>query len=92
MELRSSAVENDFRVGAWLVEPQLNRLSTNGKAVHLEPKVMQVLICLAESGAVVSKDKLMRAVWADAFVTEDVLTRSISELRKAFADDARNPQ
>jgi TolB-like protein/DNA-binding winged helix-turn-helix (wHTH) protein/Tfp pilus assembly protein PilF len=92
VELRSSAVLNDFRLGEWVVEPQLNRLSANGKAVHLEPKVMQVLVCLAESGAVVSKEKLMSRVWADTFVTEDVLTRSISELRKAFADDARNPQ
>ncbi|HEY6274344.1 MAG TPA: winged helix-turn-helix domain-containing protein [Terriglobales bacterium] len=82
---------NDFRLGAWVVEPKLNRLSSNGKAVHLEPKVMQVLVCLAENGAVVSKEKLMSTVWADTFVTEDVLTRSISELRKAFADDARNP-
>src|SRR5262249_13341716 len=38
-----------------------------------------------------SKEKLMSTVWADTFVTEDVLIRSISELRKAFADDARNP-
>lgn len=83
---------SDFQLGAWLVEPSLNSLSLNGKTVHLEPKVMQVLLCLAESGEVVSKDKLMRTVWADTFVTDDVLTRSISELRKAFADDARNPQ
>ena len=83
---------NDFRLGEWVVEPQLNRLSANGKAVHLEPKVMQVLLCLAERGAVVSKEKLMQTVWADTFVTEDVLIRCISELRKAFADDARNPQ
>lgn len=94
MELKSIAVngDGDFRLGEWTVEPRLNRLSTDGRAVHLEPKVMQVLVCLAESGAVVSKEKLMSTVWAATFVTEDVLTRSISELRKAFADDARNPQ
>jgi TolB-like protein/DNA-binding winged helix-turn-helix (wHTH) protein/tetratricopeptide (TPR) repeat protein len=85
-------VETGFQLGDWVVEPKLNRLSANGKAVHLEPKVMQVLLCLAENGAVVSKEKLMSTVWADTFVSEDVLTRSISELRKAFADDARNPQ
>jgi TolB-like protein/Tfp pilus assembly protein PilF len=53
---------------------------------------MQVLICLVETGDVVSKQTLMRTVWADTFVTDDVLTRSISELRKAFADDPKNPQ
>ena len=85
-------MEENFRLGDWVVEPSLNRLCNNGKTVHLEPKVMQVLVCLAESGTLVSKEKLMNTVWADTFVTEDVLTRSISELRKAFADDARNPQ
>lgn len=85
-------MDAQFRLGEWTVAPRLNNLSCNGKTVHLEPKVMQVLTCLAESGDVVSKETLMRTVWADTFVTDDVLTRSISELRKAFADDSRHPQ
>src|SRR5581483_10081351 len=31
-------------------------------------------------------------VWTDTFVTDDVLTRSISELRKIFADNPKNPR
>ena len=34
----------------------------------------------------------MQTVWADTFVTDDVLTRSISELRKVFDDDKKNPR
>src|SRR6516162_10271776 len=34
----------------------------------------------------------MRAVWADTFVTDDVLTRCISELRRAFGEDAKEPR
>jgi TolB-like protein/DNA-binding winged helix-turn-helix (wHTH) protein/Tfp pilus assembly protein PilF len=85
-------VEGEFQLGRWTVAPRLNSLSSNGKTVHLEPKVMQVLVCLAEAGDVVSKERLMRKVWTDTFVTDDVLIRSISELRKAFEDDPRNPQ
>ncbi|HEY6307138.1 MAG TPA: winged helix-turn-helix domain-containing protein [Candidatus Angelobacter sp.] len=85
-------MDNDFRLGDWVVTPKLNALSCNGRVVRLEPKVMQVLVCLAETGDIVSKQTLMRTVWADTFVTDDVLTRSISELRKAFADDPKNPQ
>ncbi len=82
-----------FRVGSWLVEPKLNAISTNGMAIHLEPKVMQVLVRLAEqAGAVVEKERLIRTVWADTFVTDDVLTRSISELRRAFGDDRKEPR
>jgi TolB-like protein/DNA-binding winged helix-turn-helix (wHTH) protein/Tfp pilus assembly protein PilF len=84
-------VDSDFKLGEWVVAPKLNTLSSNGKIIRVEPKVMQVLICLAETGDVVSKQTLMRTVWADTFVTDDVLTRSISELRKAFADDPKNP-
>lgn len=85
-------MDSDFKLGEWVVAPKLNTLSSNGKVIRVEPKVMQVLICLAETGDVVSKQTLMRTVWADTFVTDDVLTRSISELRKAFADDPKNPQ
>ncbi|HYL11367.1 MAG TPA: winged helix-turn-helix domain-containing protein [Candidatus Acidoferrales bacterium] len=85
-------MEKDFRLGAWVVAPRLNSLSRNGEAFHVEPKVMQVLVCLAEAGDVVSKEKLMRTVWTDTFVTDDVLTRSISELRKVFEDDPKRPQ
>ena len=85
-------MESQFQLGDWVIEPSLNRLSRNGHQLRLEPKVMQVLVCLAEAGEVVSKEKLMRRVWADTYVTDDVLTRSISELRKAFNDDSKQPR
>ena len=81
---------DDFRVGAWLIEPRLNTISRNGVTVHLEPKVMEVLVCLAQhAGEPVPKEELLQAVWPDTFVTDDVLKRSISELRRVFEDDAR---
>ena len=80
-----------FHVGEWLVEPTLNSLSTSNSTVRLEPKLMQVLVCLSEHpGRVVSKDHLLQRVWQGTFVTEDVLTRAISELRHAFGDDAKH--
>lgn len=82
----------DFQIGEWVISPRLNSLSQNGHWVRVEPKVMQVLVCLADARDVVSKEKLMRSVWTDTFVTDDVLTRSISELRKIFADNAKNPR
>ena len=86
-------MESDFRVGPWLVQPQLNSVSQNGTGARLEPKAMQVLVRLAESADdVVPKDRLMRAVWGDTFVTEDVLTRSISALRRAFHDSTQQPR
>ena len=80
----------DFRMGAWLVQPSLDAITRDGATVHLEPKVMEVLVCLAQHpGEPILKETLLKTVWPDTFVTDDVLTRSISELRRAFEDDAR---
>jgi TolB-like protein/DNA-binding winged helix-turn-helix (wHTH) protein len=85
-------VSTDFRVGPWLAKPSLNIISGNRTTVHLEPKVMELLVCLARhAGEALPKETLLQAVWPDTFVSEDVLKRCISELRRVFQDDARQP-
>ena len=82
-----------FKVGEWTVFPELNSLERTGRTVHLEPKVMQVLVILAEhSGQVTAKEQIFDRVWPDTFVSDEVLTRSISELRKAFEDNPQQPK
>lgn len=83
----------DFRVGQWLVQPSLNRISLADQKVRVEPKVLDVLVYLARhSHEVLSKEDILSAIWTDTHVTEDVLIHAISELRKAFQDDVRNPK
>lgn len=85
-------MEGDFRLGEWLICPQLNTAQKDGGTVRLEHKFMQVLACLAgRPGEVVSKEELIRTVWVDTFVTDDVLTRAVSELRRILKDDAKQP-
>jgi DNA-binding winged helix-turn-helix (wHTH) protein len=86
-------VLKDFRILDRLVKPDLNRVVFGERAVQVEPKMMQVLVRLAEApGRVVSREELQRDVWNGTHVTDDVLTRCISELRKLFEDDARRPR
>jgi DNA-binding winged helix-turn-helix (wHTH) protein len=83
----------DFRVGDWLVQPRLNRVSQGATVVHVQPKIMDVLVLLAERpGEVVTREQLFRTVWAGTHVTEHALARSISELRKIFRDSPRHPR
>jgi adenylate cyclase len=83
----------EFRIGEWLVEPDLNCITRGNKKVSVEPKVIEVLACLAESpGEVFPKEQIIQTVWPDTHVSEEVLRYSISELRKAFGDDAKNPK
>jgi Tol biopolymer transport system component/DNA-binding winged helix-turn-helix (wHTH) protein len=74
-----------FRLRQRLVDPSLNRVSSGDQTVQVEPKIMQVLLALAERpGEVVSRDELMARVWPGVFVTDDVLHRAIRELRRLF--------
>jgi DNA-binding winged helix-turn-helix (wHTH) protein len=85
-------VQGDFLINDWLVQPQINTVEKGGKRWHLEPKVMQVLVHLAlHPGEVLSKERLIEAIWRDTFVGDDVLVRCISEIRYVFGDDARSP-
>ena len=84
--------DSGFQVGSWQVAPTRNELSFDAQTVHVEPKVMRVLVCLAQHpGDVVSRQVLMSAVWGETIVTDQVLSRSISVLRKVFGDDPQRP-
>lgn len=86
-------VKSDFRIAEWLVQPQLNCVRKGDEIFHLEPKVMQVLVQLASCpGEVLPKERLIQAVWPDTFVSDHVLTRCISEIRRVLNEDARAPR
>src|SRR3974390_1289669 len=86
-------MDGQIQVGSWLVEPSLNIVSRNGTAVRVEPKVMEVLLCLAaHPGEVLSKEELLKAVWPDTFVTDDAFTHSLSEFRRVREEEAREPR
>ncbi len=81
-----------FYVAEWHVQPSQNRVTRGEETTRLEPKVMEVLLCLARrDGQTVTKERFMEEVWGETIVTNDVLARCISELRKVLGDDARNP-
>ena len=70
----------DFRrMSAWRGE----------EVLALEPKTFDVLRYLIHHrDRLVTKEDLLDAVWKDTFVTPNVLTRAVAQLRKALGDDA----
>ena len=57
MTLRSG-----FALGAWTVYPLEARLANDDSETQIQPKSMDVLLCLAESaGAVVERERLLHA-------------------------------
>jgi Tol biopolymer transport system component/DNA-binding winged helix-turn-helix (wHTH) protein len=64
-----------------------------GRRVSMEPKAFRVLVFLLEHpGRLIEKDQLLTAIWGDAFVTENTVTRAIALLRKALGDTKGEPK
>ena len=89
----ATGLDSGFRLGPWDVRPMLGTLSGPGGTLHLEPKVMNVLVCLAElAGEVVTHDQFIARVWRGRIVSDEVLSRCISLLRTRLGDDPREPR
>jgi DNA-binding winged helix-turn-helix (wHTH) protein/Flp pilus assembly protein TadD len=61
--------------------------------IELTPKLLDLLLHLLDnSGALVTKEQLLDALWPGANVTDNALAQAVSELRQALGDDAGAPQ
>jgi len=86
-------LQSGFCLGLWTILPNQNRIEKDSDSAHLEPKVMSVLYVLARNqGEVVSRQELIDEVWKGTFVTDEVLSRAVSVLRKQLGDDSKNPE
>ncbi len=90
----SSKFLQGFRFGSWTVEPLRGAVTgPNGEAQHLEPKVMDVFVCLAEHvNEIVSRKQLLDTAWSGSSGSDEQLTRAIGELRRVFRDEPGNPK
>lgn len=83
---------SELQVGSWRVRPDLYEISCGADRRRLGPKVMGVLLTLAERpGEVVGKDELIARVWDGGFTSDEALSAVIYELRRALGDEARSP-
>ena len=71
-----------FAIGPLYVEPSLRTVSAGDRTESLEPRVMRVLVALADaSGAVLSRDDLIALCWDGQIVGDNAINRVISRLR-----------
>ena len=76
-----------FQFGEYTLDIAQGCLRTADREVDLRPKSFEVLRCLVENvGRLVTKDELIKAVWPNMIVTDELLARCISEVRQAIAD------
>jgi TolB-like protein/DNA-binding winged helix-turn-helix (wHTH) protein len=82
-----------YRFGPFQVDDADFRLVNGGTPLAIEPKTLRLLLYLLQNpGRLVRKQELLDAVWQDAAVSENSLTRSIGLLRRTLDDRSREPR
>jgi DNA-binding winged helix-turn-helix (wHTH) protein/TolB-like protein/Tfp pilus assembly protein PilF len=82
-----------YEFGPFRLDAAERLLLRDGEVVPLTLKVFDALVLLVEnSGHLLEREQLLRAVWADSFVEEANLTVSISALRRALGEQADGKQ
>ncbi len=75
-----------YEFGEFRLDESERLLSCGGEPVHLQSRAFDTLVTLVKnSGRLVTKEDLLRTVWADSFVEENNLTQNIYALRKSLA-------
>jgi len=83
-----------FALGQWRVEPlQGHIVSPDGAELHVAPKAMDVLVCLAlRGGELVERSTIFSEVWGEPPWSDEALTHCVGELRHAFGDKPEHPE
>jgi len=77
------AHEPAFSIGPLEIHPPTHEVGRDGERIVVEPRVMQVLIALAQAeGSVVTRDELILRCWDGRVVGDDAIHRILSRLRR----------
>jgi len=82
-----------YRFGPFEFDQAGCRLYRDNAPVDLPPRLLDLLAQLvARPGDLLTKNELIAQVWPGVFVTDNSLTRAVSELRRSLGDVAEEPQ
>jgi TolB-like protein len=88
---RSAQVQ--FLFADCILDPDRRELARASKQVAIGPQVFDLLLYLLQNrDHVVSKDRLLDAVWGGRIVSESTLTSHINAVRKAIGDNGEEQQ
>lgn len=78
-----------FHLGKFSIEPLDGSITGPAGRVHVDPKIMDVLVVLARRAReVVSRRELLEAAWPGRVVSDDALSRCVYQLRRSFCQAA----
>src|SRR5687768_3210617 len=90
--IKNLASVSQFRIGALLVQPDRLSIVREGVTTALEPRMMEVLVALAErAGEVISAEQLLIEIWRGTFYGDNPVHKTIAQLRRRLGDRSREP-
>lgn len=82
-----------YEFGPFRLDPIRRSLHRDGERISMAAKPFDLLIGLIQhAGQPLSKEILMQAVWPDSKPSENTFNVTLSALRKALRESAKNPQ
>jgi DNA-binding winged helix-turn-helix (wHTH) protein len=82
-----------YRFDDFELDVSNRQLTAAGQNCRLEPKSFRLLQVLIENrDRTVPKEEIVAAVWPDTFVSDNSITRAVTQIRKALHDDAKEPK
>lgn len=89
--LSVASVSGQYRFGDFVLDTTRAQLLRDGREIALRPKSFDLLRYLvAHPDRLILKDELMAELWPNVVVTDDSLTRCISEVREALGDRSQS--
>lgn len=89
-QLTREQLGKGFSLDEWRIWPNAGQIEKDGVKTHIEPKLVEVLLLLAQApGQVVGREELLEQAWRRQVVCDEALTRAISELRALLGDTNR---
>ena len=87
----AGGLQNGFRLGDWLIEPQPGRMSGQGRSHTLTTPQLAILTALAaRRGEVITRAVLRQQAWPGQQATDDVLRATIRDLRQLLGDSPKD--
>ncbi|MEJ1934618.1 winged helix-turn-helix domain-containing protein, partial [Nostoc sp. NIES-2111] len=77
----------DYSFGGFVLKPDLGTLELEGRSIILRAKSFSLLCHFAaNAGRVIPKTELVDAVWGGLAISDDAITQTVRDVRKALGD------
>ncbi|MGY6553518.1 MAG: tetratricopeptide repeat protein [Wenzhouxiangella sp.] len=80
------------RIGRLDIDPQARSLAVDGRAVHAQRKVFDLLVYFCQTpGRVVTREELLEQVWGRTVASDSVVAQAVKKLRLLLEKEAGLP-